>query len=186
LYSYFKVYNGSEDFFVENFSSAAKRYRGENKFSGFKFKATFKPDQTIYFEMIASPVLSNVVKTKKSIHRLIEPNIIHVETEDGVVIDKDVALEGFKINLALNGGNPFCIILDMTKGLFQPTSEARKLYASEGICKYRLGCALIANNIASYLLGNFFIRINKPLSPVRIFQKGKEEEALEWLRSFLK
>lgn len=65
----------------------------------------------------------------------------------------------------------------------QVGDDARKYAAGEDSNKYTIADAFVINSIALKLVGNFYIRYNKPVRPTRIF--NNEEDALVWLRNFL-
>lgn len=43
--------------------------------------------------------------------------------------------------------------------------------------------AIVSDSLAHRILGNFFIQVQRPAVPTRMFKK--EEEAIEWLEQFL-
>jgi hypothetical protein len=79
-------------------------------------------------------------------------------------------------------GQKFCIMSDMRLDVTS-TSEARKYAAKNAYMSQHLAYALIANTTAVILLTNFFIKVNKPAVPSRLFKN--EEDALAWLQGIL-
>ncbi|MDQ3048014.1 MAG: hypothetical protein M3R27_10730 [Bacteroidota bacterium] len=61
-------------------------------------------------------------------------------------------------------------------------AEARAYGASEASNKYTKADAFVLNSEALKLIGNFYIRFNKPIRPTRIF--SSDIEAVKWLKSF--
>ncbi len=59
------------------------------------------------------------------------------------------------------------------------TAEARKLSAGAEVNKNAIAKAVVARNLPSRLVSNFFIRFNKPVAPTRVFRT--EKAALRWL-----
>jgi len=59
--------------------------------------------------------------------------------------------------------------------------EARAYYAAQGGNMASV-CAILIGSKLTAVLANFFLRINKPTIPVKIF--NSEEKALKWLKSF--
>ncbi len=111
--------------------------------------------------------------------------------EEGIVryqIDQtdEITLQNVKEYLEavrnLGGGKAFCNLVVM-KEFIQVGDEARKYAAGEESNMYTIADAFVINSIALKLVGNFYIRYNKPVRPTRIF--NNEEDALVWLRTFL-
>jgi hypothetical protein len=61
--------------------------------------------------------------------------------------------------------------------------DARAFYASAETGTVFSATALLVSSPVSRAIGNFFIGLNKPSMPTRLF--GSEAEAVEWLRTFL-
>ncbi len=61
------------------------------------------------------------------------------------------------------------------------TREARDYYASERTAAIQRATALLVSSPLSATIANFFMGLNKPLSPTRIFTK--EDDAIAWLRA---
>ncbi len=79
-------------------------------------------------------------------------------------------------------GKKFCNLILMKK-FTQIGDEARKYAASEENNVYTIADAFVINSVALKIVGNFYIRYNKPVKPTRLF--SNEEDALGWLRTFL-
>ncbi|HLC82199.1 MAG TPA: hypothetical protein VJI69_00115 [Bacteroidia bacterium] len=62
--------------------------------------------------------------------------------------------------------------------------EAREFGAGQEGTKYALAVAFVLKSLAQKILGNAYIKINKPIVPTRLFDN--EEKAIEWLKTFLK
>lgn len=86
------------------------------------------------------------------------------------------------------------VVLKISKGKTQPLfvdsrgiksmeREARTYYAGEEAAKAVSACALLIGSPISRVIGNFFLGINKPKFPVKLFTS--ESEAIEWLRRFI-
>ena len=63
------------------------------------------------------------------------------------------------------------------------TREAREYYAGEKSAKAVSAAAGLIGSPVSRIIGNFFMRLNKPVLPTKIFTS--ETEALEWLKGFI-
>ena len=61
-------------------------------------------------------------------------------------------------------------------------TEVRYYTASPEANIYTIATAIVVNNLPQKLLGNAFIKFNKPPLPTRLFTK--EDEATKWLKTF--
>lgn len=84
---------------------------------------------------------------------------------------------------AMANGGEYLVLLDVTNN-YTVTSESRKLIADKQFASKRVAAAFVVRSVASRITGNFFIKINKPHTPVRLFEN--KTEALEWLRTFIR
>lgn len=62
--------------------------------------------------------------------------------------------------------------------------KVRAFAASEEANLYTLADAFMITSTALKVIGNFYLRVNKPVRPTRMFTS--ETDAVEWLLSFLK
>jgi hypothetical protein len=82
----------------------------------------------------------------------------------------------------LCGGKRCPVLVDM-RGLVSMDREARLYLAGEETAKVESAAALVIASPLSRAIGNFFLGLNKPLIPTRLFTS--EAEALAWLKGFL-
>ncbi|MCC6751370.1 MAG: STAS/SEC14 domain-containing protein [Deltaproteobacteria bacterium] len=61
--------------------------------------------------------------------------------------------------------------------------DARRYYAGDEAAQVESAIALLVGSPVSRMVGNFFLSINRPQVPVRLFTI--EGEALAWLRGFI-
>jgi hypothetical protein len=61
--------------------------------------------------------------------------------------------------------------------------EAREFAASEEGNKYTIAGAIVVKSLAQKLLGNAYLKVNKPVTPTALFDN--EENAIKWLRTYL-
>ncbi len=64
------------------------------------------------------------------------------------------------------------------------TPEARDFSSSPEVYRNAIAKAIVVKNVAHRLIGNFFIRFNRPPAPTLIF--SDEREALAWLEAMRK
>lgn len=116
---------------------------------------------------------------------------ISIQEEDILRFDIDsideISLQSLKEHLdvvkELGNGKAFCNLVVLDK-FVQVGDDARKFAASEESNIYTIADAFVINSVALKLVGNFYIRYNKPTRPTRLFTD--ETEALRWLRTFLR
>jgi hypothetical protein len=108
-------------------------------------------------------------------------NIIHITFKPIEDFTIDNALEIFEAVYIIGKGKKFPTLISINKYM-NIESDVRKLWAASSVNKYSYAEAMVLNNIANKLIGNFYIQINKPTVPTQIFTQ--EKEAIEWLREF--
>jgi hypothetical protein len=92
------------------------------------------------------------------------------------------SVENVDIVKKLAKGKPYVILIELAANM--PVSkEAIDYYTSEEVAKYCRGLAFIVNSTFSKLIANFFLGLNKPPFPVKMFTN--EADAIQWLRQFL-
>lgn len=75
---------------------------------------------------------------------------------------------------------PNLIFIDQ---FINPDAECREYAASEDSLRYTTADAFIIKSTPLKIIANFYIKVNKPVRPTRIFVS--ESEALNWLYTFL-
>jgi hypothetical protein len=64
-----------------------------------------------------------------------------------------------------------------------PGKANRDYWATKEACPYSKAEAFIINSTAMRIIANFYLKINKPQRPTKMFTH--EEEAIKWLKTFL-
>lgn len=114
---------------------------------------------------------------------LIEPQIVKIEVHEDAEIDLREAIDMRKKAVQLVGDKKFAILFDANhRGHITP--EAREQFACKEYTDVRIGAAIVTNSLANKIIGNFFIKFNKPATPTRIF--SDQHAAVIWLREQLK
>lgn len=111
-----------------------------------------------------------------------EKGIVRFQIEQTDEITLQDVKEYIEVVRNLGDGESFCNLIVM-KNFVQVGEDARKYAACEESNIYTIADAFVINSIALKLVGNFYIRYNKPVKPTRIF--NNEGDALIWLRTFL-
>ncbi len=73
------------------------------------------------------------------------------------------------------------VIIDMTT-VSEISKEARDYLANERTASIQRATALLIGSSVSRVIGNFFLGLNKPITPTRLFTNSKE--AIKWLHTF--
>lgn len=108
--------------------------------------------------------------------------IIHSVGRDDLVESLADAHEQIEAIKSINDGLKRPFLADARK-LKKVEKEAREFYASAATGDVCEAVAIMAETRVSKVLINFFMKINKPAYPMRMFTD--EEEAIEWLKTFL-
>jgi hypothetical protein len=108
--------------------------------------------------------------------------IIHVQFEAGFVGDIQDAKNQVQVFNQLRGDRKAVIL-----GVFEEdnnfTREAREYVASDEVSAIVAAEAFVIKGLALRILGNGYLKINKPKRPARLF--NSRTAALHWLRQFL-
>lgn len=113
---------------------------------------------------------------------LIESQIVKIEVHEDAEIDLPEAIDMRQSALQLVGNKKFAILFDANhRGHITP--EAREQFACKEYTDVRIGAAIVTNSLANKIIGNFFIKFNKPATPTRIF--SDQDSAVVWLREQL-
>ncbi len=100
----------------------------------------------------------------------------------GSAIDINIAKDGVQCRLSVIGGNSYPILINI-KSVKTVSKEARDYLAGKEGCKGVVAAAILIDSVVGSMIGNFFMRVNKPLVPTRIFTD--ELEATKWLSQFI-
>ncbi len=73
------------------------------------------------------------------------------------------------------------VLIDMTSTT-EISKEARDYFANERTGSIQRATALLIGSPVSRVIGNFFLGLNRPLSPTRLF--SDPHKAIQWLQTF--
>lgn len=112
--------------------------------------------------------------------------------DDGIIRTKvkpnaEVQLKEAKENSELinsfsTNGETFPLLID-SRSIRSISKEARDFFSMNNRASCIIAFAIIIDSPLSKIIGNFFMGLNKPRVPARLF--NNEEEALIWLKTFL-
>jgi len=126
---------------------------------------------------------AKVIETSISKVWLDEEGIIQEKVHAGSIVDLEVAKEEIAAYAVLCKYEARPLLVDI-RNVKSVTGEARSHLAGEEGAKVTRAVALLIGSPLSRIMGNFFLGLNKPSFPSKLFTS--EEEALIWLRGFLK
>ena len=108
-----------------------------------------------------------------------DDDVLRAVFKQGAVENLDEAKENVDVAAKLIGDRKVPVLIDMS-GMKEISQAARGYYAGDKPASYSIAQALITRSPISRLIGNFFLGLNKPRHPVRLFTS--EQEAMAWLR----
>jgi hypothetical protein len=112
---------------------------------------------------------------------LVRKGLVRITVTDGAHIEEEDVRMINAAKLALVGDDLHSVLL--VSGEDSTASrEARELSASEELCRNKKAEAIVIRSVAHKIIGDFFIRVNRPPVPVKLFVC--EEKALAWLNEF--
>lgn len=111
-----------------------------------------------------------------------EDGIIRWKYDAGVEVTRKEALEEVEAMdrfFAEGGVVKRATLIDISS-IKSVSKEARKLFSSEENSEKSLGVAILTGSLVSQVIGNFFVGLDRPPHPIRLF--SAEEKALRWLK----
>ena len=114
-----------------------------------------------------------------SIFRLYENKIYHVIVKKNEKVTMEFVQKGYDF-LDEHGGGPFYNIYEF-HSFSDVDPEVREWAASPTNNSYTKIDAIVISNFPQKILADFYVRINKPVKPTRIF--NSLEKAFDWVHS---
>lgn len=123
-------------------------------------------------------------KTTTTTVRKIEDNIFENHIIAHKTVEREHIYEVKKANLKLANGKPYALLV--TKGEFSLISaEVRAIISSKEFAQNTVAKALVTDSVADKIIGQFYIKINKPHITTKLFVKKDRDIAMVWLREQL-
>lgn len=102
-----------------------------------------------------------------------------------VVRGAEIQLEDARWNtnkvIEISGGSNFPILVDLRE-IKSISKEARDHFSMRGRKPNVTAIAMLVASPVSSVIGNFFLGLNKPIVPTRLFTK--ENEAILWMKKY--
>ncbi len=121
----------------------------------------------------------NVVKTRNAEIWIDEQGICHDIYAEGTHLTFEDTLNECRIISEMSDHKKVPILVNLNNVKYV-SRESRMYYAGEEAEKIFKAVALLVGTQISRLIGSFFIGLNKPVMPVKLFTS--EKEALKWLK----
>lgn len=122
------------------------------------------------------------IQTRTAETVLGEDGILRARQLSGSYDDLAAAQENVAAVATLCNGTKHPLMIDLT-GSWGVSRDARRHYSSDAISNQVSATAMIVRSPFTRVLGSFFLGLNKPRHPLRLFTS--EPEAREWLRDFM-
>ncbi len=117
-------------------------------------------------------------------HSLIElrsDGIVQLTTIENFTFTIKETIEGIDAIGKLSGGQPVCVLKIAGLGSTVDT-DSRHYIANERGARYSIAEAIVIQSFAQKIIGNFYLKVEKPQKPTRLFTDTAS--AVEWLYSF--
>lgn len=113
----------------------------------------------------------------------VKDQLLIAKYKKGIRITVDIAKKIVQERLALTGGRTM-VVLVLNMGVASMDKEARDFFSSPAGNAGLAAGAIVIDSTFTAILGNFFLTVNKPNIPARMFTK--ESQAIQWLQKFIK
>ena len=125
-------------------------------------------------------------------YEIVETKTAKIYVDEGIIHyrilpEAEVTIEDTKEYVAIHSklvGDKKIPNLTDLRNLKSVTREARAYLSGKEAAALTFACALIIGSPVSRVIGNFFLGLNKPAYPTRLFTS--EEKAIEWVKGFIK
>lgn len=107
--------------------------------------------------------------------------ILRIKILDDSDIELADALQNYEATRILTKKDKYLVLVDGRVTL--SVSREARAYAAQSKNDECIANAFVITSTANKLIGNFYINVNKPSVPTKIF--SSEEKAIEWLETFL-
>ncbi len=126
--------------------------------------------------------MNGPVKSKETeyVEMFIENDILHFYYKKIDVIDLEIAKVCVKDRLEFSDNVSYPCLVDAIK-IKSVTKEARDYFANEGNALITANALMVKSHVFKMIV-NFFINVNKPSSPTRMFTD--KQQAIKWLDKF--
>lgn len=111
-----------------------------------------------------------------------DDGIARTKVKPNIEITLKDALENTEAVTSLYVDRKFPILID-SRGIKSMSREAREHFSTRGRDSKTNSFGIVIKSPLSRAVGNFFLGLNKPAVPTRLFDN--EEDAIKWLKHYL-
>ncbi len=127
---------------------------------------------------------------EQPVNTILNTEYIQIDFENEILITTwkvsnislSIAKEAVNKRLSIASGNKYPLLVKL-KLVKSSTKEARDFLASEGGCEGLVAGAICVNSLLENMIATFFIYLNKPCIPTKVFHD--ENEAKKWLSQYV-
>lgn len=119
-----------------------------------------------------------VVSTESALVWVAGDGVIRHVVVEGSELELHHAKANLRALVRATQGTRRPMIADLRK-IRSATREVREYYASQDAAEVVSAVAILIESPVSRVIGNFFMKLNRPLYPIQLF--SVEDKALEWL-----
>ena len=121
-------------------------------------------------------------KTGKFITKLLPEGIVLTQVQDGAEISVEDARQNTLDVITVTGGKISPLLVD-TRNIHSISKEARDHFSMRERKGNVNSIAILIHSPLSKIIGNFFMGLNKPTVPTKLFTD--QRTAMAWLKTFL-
>ena len=111
-----------------------------------------------------------------------EEGFLRVTAKPDSCIELADAMYDFEIGMKMVNGKPTPVLAD-TRNFSEHGDDVKSFYASKELAKHISAMAILIDSLPTRLVGNFFIKINEPHVPTKLFTH--QEEAIKWINKIV-
>jgi len=112
----------------------------------------------------------------------LDNDMLYMRIKENADISLEAAIEGVNTRRKLHGDKKVLLLVDM-RLVGEVHRDARAYAAKKEVEEMNKAMALLTGkSLPAKIIANFFIKVNKPRVPTKLFKD--EKKAVEWLKTF--
>jgi hypothetical protein len=118
-------------------------------------------------------------ETEKIKFKIGDDNILYTDCFPNTTMELEDGVESTRISLELINNTPLPLLCNLNN-VTKMTIECRNHFSGKEHAASFSKAALLVSSPISKIIGNFFMGLNKPIKPTKLFTN--KEKAIEWLK----